>query len=49
VVFPTGATVQKKADQVHLYYGAADSTVAVASAKLSECIDYVLTCPEAEE
>jgi len=49
VVFPTGATVQKKTDQVHLYYGAADSTVAVASARLSECIDYVMTCPEGEE
>jgi predicted GH43/DUF377 family glycosyl hydrolase len=49
VVFPTGATVQKETDQVHLYYGAADSTVAVATAKLSECIDYILSCPQVEE
>ena len=49
VVFPTGATVDKEADQINLYYGAADSAVAVASAKLSECIEYVMSCPEVED
>ncbi len=46
VTFPTGAVVEHEADDLHLYYGAADCTVAVATAKLSECIDYILSCPE---
>jgi predicted GH43/DUF377 family glycosyl hydrolase len=49
VVFPSGATVQKETDQIHLYYGAADSTIAVATAKLTDCIDYIMSCPEGEE
>ena len=49
VVFPNGAIVQKETDQIHLYYGAADSTVAVATAKMSECMDYIMSCPEVEE
>ena len=49
VVFPTGAIVHKETNQLNLYYGAADSTVAVATANLSDCIDYITSCPEAEE
>ncbi len=49
VVFPSGVVVHKETNQLNLYYGAADSTVAVATAKLSECIDYLLSCPEAED
>jgi len=49
VVFPSGATVQQETDQVNLYYGAADCTVAVATAKLSELVDYVMACPKVEE
>ncbi|MBN1796695.1 MAG: hypothetical protein JW804_08480 [Sedimentisphaerales bacterium] len=48
VVFPTGVTVTKETDQLNLYYGAADCTVAVATAKLSEIIDYILACPEVD-
>jgi predicted GH43/DUF377 family glycosyl hydrolase len=48
VVFPTGATVDKKTKELHLYYGAADCTVAVASAKLDDIMDYVMTCPEGD-
>jgi predicted GH43/DUF377 family glycosyl hydrolase len=48
VVFPTGATVDKKTKELHLYYGAADCTVAVASANLDDIMDYVMTCPEGE-
>ncbi|MHC4646296.1 MAG: glycoside hydrolase family 130 protein [Planctomycetota bacterium] len=48
VVFPTGAVVNKETDQLNLYYGAADSTVAVATARLSEITDYLLSCPEGE-
>jgi predicted GH43/DUF377 family glycosyl hydrolase len=48
VVFPTGVVVHKETDLLHLYYGAADCTVAVATAKLSEIIDFVLSCPEVQ-
>jgi len=48
VVFPNGATVHKEIDQINLYYGAADSTVAVATAKLSDCINYILSCPKVD-
>lgn len=48
VVFPSGVTINKETDQINLYYGAADFTVAVASSKLSKCIDYVLACPKVD-
>jgi predicted GH43/DUF377 family glycosyl hydrolase len=48
VVFPSGAVVHKETDLLYLYYGAADSTVAVAIAKLSDCIDYLLSCPQVD-
>ena len=44
VVFPCGWTV--KDDTVNMYYGAADSCIALATAKLSELIKLMLTCPE---
>jgi predicted GH43/DUF377 family glycosyl hydrolase len=46
VVFPTGAIVHKETDRLSLYYGAADCTVAVATTTLSDCIDYVMSCPQ---
>ncbi|MHC4160197.1 MAG: glycoside hydrolase family 130 protein [Planctomycetota bacterium] len=46
VVFPTGAIVHKETDRLSLYYGAADCTVAVATTKLSDCLDYVMSCPQ---
>lgn len=49
VVFPTGVTIRKETDQLNLYYGAADCTVAVATAKLSSCIDYIMSCPETKD
>jgi len=49
VVFPSGAIVHKETDQINLYYGAADSAIAVATAKFSDCIDYLMSSPEAEE
>ena len=49
VVFPTGAIVHKETNQLCLYYGAADSTVAVATASLSDILDYIKSCPEVEE
>jgi len=49
VVFPTGAVVHKETGQLHLYYGAADTAVAVATARLSDCIDYIMSCPEVQD
>jgi predicted GH43/DUF377 family glycosyl hydrolase len=49
VVFPSGATIHKETNQLNLYYGAADCTVAVATADLSDVIDYIMLCPEADE
>jgi predicted GH43/DUF377 family glycosyl hydrolase len=49
VVFPTGAVVHKETGQLHLYYGAADTAVAVATASLNDCIDYIMSCPEVQD
>lgn len=49
VVFPSGAVIHKETDQLNLYYGAADSTIAVATTKLSDCMDYIMSSPKAEE
>lgn len=43
VVFPCGWTLQ--GDEVRLYYGAADTAVALATASLREILDFVRTCP----
>jgi len=48
VIFPSGAIVQKETDQLKLYYGAADCTVAVATASLSNILSYIASCPEGE-
>ncbi len=49
VVFPNGAVVHKETDQLNLYYGAADSTIAVATANLSDCLDFIMSCPQADQ
>ncbi len=40
VVFPSGALIQK--DEIWLYYGAADTTIALAKAKLSNLIQILI-------
>lgn len=49
VVFPCGWVIGDDPDEVRLYYGAADSTVCVATASLGALIDHVLEhpCPPA--
>ena len=49
VVFPTGAIVHKETNTLSLYYGAADCTVAVATANFSDILDYIMSCPEVED
>lgn len=41
VVFPCGVAVTPKADEVKIYYGAADTSIALATAKLSEMLDWL--------
>jgi len=39
VTFPTGVIVDHSKDEIRLYYGAADKTVAVATGRMSELLD----------
>lgn len=48
VVFPTGLLHDPERDLLRLYYGAADSYVALATARYSELLEYALSCPEPE-
>jgi predicted GH43/DUF377 family glycosyl hydrolase len=41
--------VHRETDRINLYYGAADYTVAVATASLSKVLEYIKSSPEAEE
>jgi predicted GH43/DUF377 family glycosyl hydrolase len=43
VVFPCGWT--EKEGTIYMYYGAADSCIALATAKRSELVDFLLKCP----
>jgi beta-1,4-mannooligosaccharide/beta-1,4-mannosyl-N-acetylglucosamine phosphorylase len=45
VVFPTGAIINKENNELRLYYGAADSSVCVAFAKIDQILDYLKNCP----
>ncbi|MEJ2568387.1 MAG: glycosidase, partial [candidate division WOR-3 bacterium] len=45
VVFPTGAIVNREDNELRLYYGAADSSVCVAFAKIDQILDYLKSCP----
>lgn len=46
VVFPTGLVHDESSDRLRLYYGAADSCVAMASVPYSTLLSRVLSCPE---
>jgi predicted GH43/DUF377 family glycosyl hydrolase len=43
VVFPTGLVHDESADELRMYYGAADLTVAMATARMSEVLDYLIS------
>ncbi|HHY48080.1 MAG TPA: glycosidase [Firmicutes bacterium] len=45
VTFPSGVIVDEKTGEMRIYYGAADSTVALCTANLRTVLDYVLSCP----
>jgi len=45
VTFPSGAVVDRQMNQLRLYYGAADTTVALAVADMDGVMDYINRCP----
>lgn len=49
VVFPCGWVLDDQTGLVKMYYGGADSCIALATAALSDLIQYVSECPEAQK
>jgi len=45
VTFPCGAVVDPQTNELRLYYGAADTTVALATAKMNDLLSYLKSCP----
>lgn len=45
VVFPCGLVHDQASDEIRLYYGAADTSICVATAKLEDLLEAVLTAP----
>jgi predicted GH43/DUF377 family glycosyl hydrolase len=45
VVFPCGAIYDPTTDEIRLYYGAADTAIALATGKLSDMLDWLLNGP----
>jgi predicted GH43/DUF377 family glycosyl hydrolase len=46
VVFPCGWTLDPASGTIRMYYGGADSCLAVATAALADVLAYVRTCPQ---
>lgn len=49
VTFPTGTVLNEATGELMIYYGAADSTVCLATAHLDEVLDYLLRGPAPDE
>jgi predicted GH43/DUF377 family glycosyl hydrolase len=49
VVFPCGWIVDELRDEVRMYYGAADTRIGLATARLSAVLDYVRACPRGQQ
>ena len=45
VVFPCGWVLDEKSRDLRVYYGAADTSIALATANLDQVLDYLRTCP----
>ncbi len=45
VVFPCGWILDKSSGEIRMYYGGADSCIALARSNVSELLDYMRTCP----
>ena len=49
VVFPCGCVLDDKTGVLKLYYGGADSCIALATASLSDLLEYIRKCPEPKD
>jgi predicted GH43/DUF377 family glycosyl hydrolase len=49
VVFPCGWIVDELRDEIRMYYGAADTRIGLATARLSAVLDYVRACPRPKQ
>ena len=45
VTFPTGAVVNRETGEIMIYYGAADTTVCLATANMNELVKHILSHP----
>ncbi len=45
-VFPCGWVLDPATEKVRMYYGAADTCIALATANLSDLLQYIKSCPE---
>jgi predicted GH43/DUF377 family glycosyl hydrolase len=45
VIFPCGWIHDRATDEVRIYYGAADTCIAMASAGMKDLLAYVMKCP----
>ncbi|HEY7625477.1 MAG TPA: hypothetical protein VH761_00355 [Ilumatobacteraceae bacterium] len=45
VVFPCGAIHDGATDEIRVYYGAADTSIALATGKLGDILEYIKSCP----
>jgi predicted GH43/DUF377 family glycosyl hydrolase len=45
VVFPCGWVLDQKTRDLRVYYGAADTSIALATANLDQVLDYLRSCP----
>ena len=45
VVFPCGWILDKATDTIRMYYGGADSCLALATGRLSDVLGYLRACP----
>ncbi|MCD6116246.1 glycosidase [bacterium] len=46
VTFPSGVIWDKDTDELRIYYGAADTFVGLATAKMGDVVDYLMNSPE---
>jgi beta-1,4-mannooligosaccharide/beta-1,4-mannosyl-N-acetylglucosamine phosphorylase len=49
VVFPCGWILDESSGAIRLYYGGADSCLALATAQLSDVLGYLRTCPGSDD
>ncbi|SHE74576.1 glycosidase [Desulforamulus putei] len=49
VVFPCGWILDNRTGMIKMYYGGADTCIALATASLSDLLEYIKRCPETKE